>query len=278
MIQLQRHRASIPAKYRGSGLAKHLVKLFEAWYEGGYVVPFKSRKSLAIWKDAKKTLRKESNDKCAYCECVTAVVAHGDVEHFRPKSAYWWLAYSYDNYTYACQVCNQSWKGDKFPISGTAVQPPIALPTSRPDPATLATLAAGLCPDPACDNDADLRAHFAGEDADLPHPYLADTESLFGWRADDVNREVLLVARGRGRASQRAVAAAVDVLGLNREELRRLRYVTYENVKTWCLVIQTAAQPAVRKMAEEQLLKLAGSEYPFAGMTRHFLREWQVLA
>lgn len=277
MIQLQRHRAGIPAKYRGSGLAKQLIKLLEAWYECSYTVPFKERKSLAIWKDAKKTLRKESADKCAYCECATAVVAHGDVEHFRPKSAYWWLAYSYDNYTYACQVCNQSWKGDNFPISGTAVQPPVALPTSRPDPATFAALAAGLCHDPASDNDADLGAQFAVEDADLPHPYLVNTESLFGWRADDVNREVLLVARGTGRASHRAVAAAVEVLGLNREELRRLRYVTYENARAWCLVLQATVQASVRKVAEKQLRKLARSDSPFAGMTRHFLREWQVL-
>jgi 5-methylcytosine-specific restriction endonuclease McrA len=60
------------------------------------------------WKPGKKQLKAESFGKCAYCEAPTTVVAHGDVEHFRPKNVYWWLAYCYDNHLFACQICNQS--------------------------------------------------------------------------------------------------------------------------------------------------------------------------
>lgn len=58
------------------------------------------------WGKAKPQLLKESSGKCAYCETPTSVVAFGDVEHYRPKSKYWWLAYCYDNYLASCQICN----------------------------------------------------------------------------------------------------------------------------------------------------------------------------
>ena len=62
------------------------------------------------WKKAKAQLLKETNNKCAYCEAPTKVVAYGDVEHYRPKSMYWWLAYCYENYLPSCQLCNQKYK------------------------------------------------------------------------------------------------------------------------------------------------------------------------
>ena len=46
----------------------------------------KQKFSPSRWKKAKPQLLKESRGKCAYCETPTAVVAYGDVEHYRPKS------------------------------------------------------------------------------------------------------------------------------------------------------------------------------------------------
>ncbi len=53
--------------------------------------------------DVKKTLEKLYNNKCAYCE---TNIERWDVEHFRPKSLYPWLAYSWDNLLLACPTCN----------------------------------------------------------------------------------------------------------------------------------------------------------------------------
>ena len=50
------------------------------------------------------------------------MVAYGDVEHFRPKSKYWWLAYCYENYLYSCQMCNQRYKKAEFPIFGPELE------------------------------------------------------------------------------------------------------------------------------------------------------------
>ena len=69
-----------------------------------------------VWRRAKAHLKAETHGKCAYCESSTSTVAYGDVEHFRPKSVYWWLAYCYDNFSYSCQLCNQLYKKATFRV------------------------------------------------------------------------------------------------------------------------------------------------------------------
>ena len=62
-------------------------------------------------KDIKETLEKIHYNKCVYCE---VWVEEYHIEHFRPKSIYYWLAYSWDNLLLACPTCNRS-KLDQFP-------------------------------------------------------------------------------------------------------------------------------------------------------------------
>lgn len=204
-------------------------------------------------------------------------MAHGDVEHFRPKDIYWWLAFSYDNYTYSCQLCNQKFKGANFPVAGAAVKTPVKLPPTRPNDGKLAELAAKLCPDPALDNEAGLRAYFGSEKAHLPHPYLDDPEKLFAWQADEVNREVHLVGQGSGAASKRAVKAAEDFLGLNREELRRARFAHYTQLYGYALILQESSEAAIRNRAQAALVTASSATNPYTAMTRYFLREWRIL-
>ena len=129
MIQLQRTRtASLLNGFTGTALESKLEKLLGYCYDGGGTVDFKP-KTRQVWSKAKAQLRLESSNKCAYCEADTAAVAHGDVEHFRPKSEYWWLAYCYDNYTFSCQICNQTYKSNLFPIVGKKLPKPKKRPT-----------------------------------------------------------------------------------------------------------------------------------------------------
>lgn len=53
---------------------------------------------------------------CAYCDRDLPGNDRGDVEHFRPKSRYWWLAYDFGNYYLACNPCNRQYKKDAFPL------------------------------------------------------------------------------------------------------------------------------------------------------------------
>lgn len=87
--------------------------------------------------DIKTSLKMIYNDKCAYCE--QQVVAGSDIsdnkstiEHYRPKSIYYWLAYSWDNLLWCCHRCNQN-KSNQFAIIGTEINYHINFLTSIHD-------------------------------------------------------------------------------------------------------------------------------------------------
>ncbi len=66
--------------------------------------------------DVKQALKSLYHQKCAFCE---SKVEQLQVEHFRPKSVYYWLAYSWDNLLLACPNCNV-YKSQTFEIEGTS--------------------------------------------------------------------------------------------------------------------------------------------------------------
>ena len=75
-------------------------------------------------KDTKEALNKIYKGKCAFCEQKLSI--GGDrtdtrtIEHYRPKSKYYWLAFSWDNLLLCCRGCNKN-KVDKFEILGKEV-------------------------------------------------------------------------------------------------------------------------------------------------------------
>jgi len=73
-------------------------------------------------KDIKVSLKKIYNQKCAFCEqqiteCIDNNLEEcsSTVEHYRPKSIYYWLAFSWDNLLWCCHRCNQN-KGKTFDV------------------------------------------------------------------------------------------------------------------------------------------------------------------
>jgi uncharacterized protein (TIGR02646 family) len=91
---------------------------------------FKFKATVYGDKSVKQALCEAQHDKCAFCESKVTHVAHGDVEHFRPKAGYqqrqqdavsgpgyYWLAYEWTNLLFACQICNQQGKRNLFPLA-----------------------------------------------------------------------------------------------------------------------------------------------------------------
>jgi hypothetical protein len=70
--------------------------------------------------DIRDKLKQLYNNKCVFCE---QKVEQYNVEHFRPKNIYYWLAYSWDNLLLACDNCN-IYKGKKFEIRGKRAKCP----------------------------------------------------------------------------------------------------------------------------------------------------------
>ena len=69
--------------------------------------------------DVRTQLCADQYDKCAYCECSTTK-PFNDVEHYRPKSKYYWLGHDWNNLLYSCDLCNRSFKKTYFPLVSEA--------------------------------------------------------------------------------------------------------------------------------------------------------------
>ena len=277
MIALTRVRTenAVPARLRAAGRARNETLLLRQARAKTFA------HQSTIWKTAKVQLKADTHGKCAYCESPTDVVAHGDVEHFRPKSLYWWLTYCYDNYLFSCQICNQTYKGDHFPLSRGRTRLSAPRVTSRLSDARLASLAGSLAPDPV-DPAADaLRKQFIAacrsEGALLIDPYVVDPEPLFAWEADELLREVRLVPRGRSATSKRAVLASEEYLGLNRFELLRERWRVYKELRTLAAALaEPRLRARTRARIRDELESMKAAEAPYAGMVRYFMAEWGV--
>lgn len=277
-VERVRTAAAIPPAFRGTGRVAKSLELIEGRVAG--TLEFKQ----SVWKAAKPQLKIETGGKCAYCESPTDTVAHGDVEHFRPKSKYWWLAYCYDNYVYACQICNQVHKGDEFPVHATtgAWAGP-ALP-AVPTPAAIAALAENLIPDALELNAGHALASFlveaAKEKGGLVNPYMTDPDPLFKWIANDTLKIVSLAAASNLVASKRAFAGAEASYGLNREELKRNRWKTHAEflvMKDSLKAFETAGiEPALQQRIRDQIRAMTKVDAPYAGMVRYFVKQFQL--
>lgn len=148
MIRLTRQRSTaIPARFRGADRISNERALLAARRDHitSGATKFEFLKS-SMWSPSKPQLDAEANGKCAYCEALARANAHCDVEHIRPKKTYWWLALCYDNYVLACQICNQTHKGDKYPVAAAALGEPAI--TGSADTILINSLSNTLAPDP----------------------------------------------------------------------------------------------------------------------------------
>ncbi len=70
-------------------------------------------------KEVKEKLKSLYDNKCVYCEkSLLDFPAH--IEHYRPKSIYYWLVFSWDNLFLCCPICNIN-KGNKFEVKNNPV-------------------------------------------------------------------------------------------------------------------------------------------------------------
>jgi uncharacterized protein (TIGR02646 family) len=141
MIQIDKS-AKIPAVLvdKGKEKTKELCDAFAAnplAYSKAFhktTNPFKFEFDGKIYgpSEVKSKLKADQFNKCCFCENKDFDdIAHGDVEHFRPKGAfakdntakaflrpgYYWMAYKWENLFYSCQICNQSFKKNYFPLT-----------------------------------------------------------------------------------------------------------------------------------------------------------------
>ena len=233
------------------------------------------------WKLAKKQLLAETGGKCAYCEAPTSGVAFGDVEHYRPKSMYWWLAYCYDNYLASCQLCNQKFKRDVFPVQNKKMRAPIIRRNTTD--AFIASKVGMIAPDPLDQSEVNdfIRQH-KQERPLLLNPYFDDPAEYFAWRADDVLREVEItpnsenfqvevIVNTENPEVESIAEASIKYYGLNRMELKTHRYDTYHNYRLFRATLEDdRIRPETQSQIRNAIEGMKAPRAPFAGMIRYF--------
>ncbi len=112
MIKVDKNLQKIPASLNSDLTSQRRTELVE---NNGYIheTVYDSRYKTG---EIKRELEKIYHGKCAYCEQDVSDSFH-HVEHYRPKSVYYWLAYSWDNLLLCCDKCNV-YKKATFEIDG----------------------------------------------------------------------------------------------------------------------------------------------------------------
>jgi hypothetical protein len=213
----------------------------------------KSKEYVSHWlkEDVRRPLWTRHGGKCGFCERQRDITRESDIEHFRPKAGisgeashpgYWWLAYEWTNYLYACKTCNQEWKKNQFPLLPSGIRaraPQDSLPAER----------------------AALLDPFE----DYPEKCLCYT-----WQFSN-NRLVMVLgtdAAGRGDVT-------ASVVGLNRVPLMEERAELLNSLQTqaWTMI-------AARRFNDPQTVKEMAKiirfetdkKRPFAGFRRFYFR------
>jgi hypothetical protein len=226
-----------------------------------------------VWKQAKEQLLVESGGKCAYCETPTTVIAYGDVEHFRPKSVYWWLAYSYENYLPSCTLCNQRYKKDFFPIKSETKKLKGPKLTTGITDAKLTVMAPSMTVDPVDDTAGMKLADFIKkthtEQPLIINPYFDDPAEYLAYLPILETREVLVVP---AKTKYKPIIDGCDkYFGINRPELRDLRFQLYCIYMTFRHILADGGISAkTRTMSQKRLDQMLLSQAPYAGMVRYF--------
>jgi hypothetical protein len=177
----------------------------------------------------KDALRKAQHDKCCFCESKVTHIAYGDVEHFRPKAGirqtpdeplgrpgYFWLAYEWTNLYFCCQLCNQRFKRNLFPLG-----------------------------------DPKARALSPRDDVAREHPLFLDPGAVDPGLHIGFREEIAYPIGGSPCG-----AATIESLGLNREELVELRRDAYQAMRLLkearvLLATELEANPTSRKLSAQ---------------------------
>lgn len=273
MIKLNRDRtpASISPFFIGAKRANKLAGLYKKRLDLGKLESkdFDSD----YWKKSKERIQIESLDKCAYCESPVPQVAHGDVEHFRPKVPYWWLAYCYDNYLFSCQICNQVYKSDHFPLSNATniLKEPIINNTFSKS--QVIALFDEISPEPTSP-DAVIKKYFAylkPEKGLLINPYYDDDpERYFVWKADDDLQEVEMLANTAKSGAKKIFTTVETFYGLNRTKLKQLRYSYFKHFRIYKAAIRNNLDPQLVADSKTMVKEMTEAKHPFAAMLRYF--------
>ncbi len=252
-----------------------------------------------VWQKASKRLRKESFNKCGYCELRLGKKAPDvnlpSVDHIRPKGKpeYYHLGYSYFNYILSCKSCNVKYKRGDFEIAGKYGPTPIVsnkvsggegivrLKNFAPDPNDLKI----SWKSPLRLTNRTYRKLKRIENVEKPfllHPYFDDPEKYFIYKPEIEGKQKRIKVEPSKRLNDEGIKRAtytIDLLGLNRDELSKHRFEEFKSFLNKVRSVETCNRSYwfKRKKWKELTKEYTGQEVQFAGMFRYFLKNRKLL-
>ena len=137
-------------------------------------------------------------EKCAYCETKYLKNSDNWLEHYRPKSHYYWLAYEWSNLIPTCTKCNRIKKA-KFPIIDEKYR--VRLPTIK-------------------NGKLDKTKNFVNEpplSSERPlliNPEIDDPIFFFNFEIDENKKGINIIGTDNGGRGEKTI----EICGLNRTE------------------------------------------------------------
>lgn len=199
--------------------------------------PFAAYKHPAL----KAALQELFGLRCGYCEANYSVTGNLEVEHYRPKSHYYWLAAEWSNLLPSCNKCNNG-KRARFPLQDQRKRAKRRGAERHEVPLLL---------DPS-----DRRS------ARRPERHLAFDSTSGAIQAQLIG----------GRPSPFALESIL-VYRLSRKELADARRDWSTRVRGIIAFTRTARKAADRHLAEENLMALVSNDAPFRSLTLSIFRQ-----
>jgi uncharacterized protein (TIGR02646 family) len=249
MIQIKK-KSTMPAPNILTTKGKDEATAFCMAFDKGKAL-FNFESALYGHQDVKSALKVAQNEKCCFCEAKITHISYGDVEHFRPKAGwvqagepinkpgYYWLAYEWDNLLLSCEICNQRFKKNFFPL---------------------------------LDNTKRATSHIDDVSQELPvfiHPVLDDPQEFIEFK-EEIPFSIDDNLRGK---------KTIEMLGLDREALNERRrerlglvrdlYNLAKNIPATTPEIKAEAIKVIKKRAQEA----TNDDAEYAAMFRAFFEE-----
>jgi uncharacterized protein (TIGR02646 family) len=209
------------------------------------------------YETVKNKLKVIFKHKCAFCETNTHAGAHKDVEHYRFKTHYYWLAYEWTNLLLACQICNRDFKKIQFPLENEANRQ-----TTHPLSIT-GTLERNEC--------HILSDRFVAETPLLLHPAL-----------DNPSDHLRFLANGSVEGLTCKGRVSIDVYGLKRENLRKAREkIVFQLRKDiWAEYLHTTPDAErisieIHKVINKLIARIGNEESEYIGFATAILENFE---
>lgn len=135
--------------------------------------------------------------------------------------------------------------------------------------------AGSFTPDPLNNNEGLDMSEFIRRHKDerllLINPYIDDPQNYFAWNVDTTLEEVELIPVRNNDFSEKYVKAAENAYGLNRDELKKLRYEIYLQYSTHKLYVNaTETHLQIKAKSQAIINRMLGNDKSYSGMLKYF--------